>query len=92
MTADVQRSLFRRHMGMWEAMPSRQRRQFEVAAKRHQAEKLVENGLAVLNAILRAKPSGAKGQYIKKFSISSTMGPGIELDTKTVTEKMKGGR
>jgi large subunit ribosomal protein L1 len=42
---------------------------------------LVGNVQAVMDAILRAKPSTAKGTYIKKVSLSSTMGPGIKVDT-----------
>ena len=42
--------------------------------------KLVENIQAFFGAIQRAKPSGAKGTYIKKVSISSTMGPGVKVD------------
>ncbi|MBV8167346.1 MAG: 50S ribosomal protein L1 [Alphaproteobacteria bacterium] len=41
---------------------------------------LVENVKALVGAIARAKPTGVKGSYIKKASISSTMGPGIKLD------------
>jgi large subunit ribosomal protein L1 len=41
---------------------------------------LVENVKALFNAINRAKPAGAKGTYLKKVSISSTMGPGLKLD------------
>jgi len=41
---------------------------------------LAENVRAFVNAISRAKPSGAKGTYIKKVAISSTMGPGVKLD------------
>src|SRR6185503_3599547 len=41
---------------------------------------LVENVKALFNAINRAKPAGAKGTYMKKVSISSTMGPGLKLD------------
>ena len=47
--------------------------------------KLLENLTALVEAILKAKPSGAKGQYIKSASISSTMGPGIRLDLKYFT-------
>ena len=54
--------------------------------------KLVENGLAIVEALLKAKPAGAKGQYIKKCCISSTMGPGMELDVKSVTERLRGER
>ena len=44
------------------------------------AEKLVENYAAALDEILRVKPSAAKGRYIKKVSVSTTMGPGIQVD------------
>ncbi len=43
-------------------------------------EALAENIHAFVGAILRAKPSGAKGTYVQKVSLSSTMGPGIKLD------------
>ena len=42
--------------------------------------RLLENLTAVIEAIVKAKPSGAKGQYIKSASLSSTMGPGLKLD------------
>ncbi|HRM73748.1 MAG TPA: 50S ribosomal protein L1 [Paracoccus sp. (in: a-proteobacteria)] len=44
------------------------------------AAKLAENIRAFIDAVNRAKPSGAKGTYLKKVSISSTMGPGVSLD------------
>ena len=43
-------------------------------------EKLVENLAAAIEAIVRAKPSGAKGQYIKSAFVSTAMGPGFRLD------------
>ena len=43
-------------------------------------EKLAQNIRAFVEAVNRAKPSGAKGTYVKKVSISSTMGPGVSLD------------
>jgi large subunit ribosomal protein L1 len=43
-------------------------------------DSLAENVRAFVSAINRAKPSGAKGTYIKKVSLSSTMGPGIKLE------------
>ena len=49
------------------------------------AEQLVENARAFVAAINRAKPSGAKGTYIKKVSLSSTMGPGIKLEIGSLT-------
>lgn len=46
--------------------------------------KLIENAHAFLQALLRAKPSSAKGQYIKSISLSSTMGPGIKIDLREI--------
>jgi large subunit ribosomal protein L1 len=46
--------------------------------------KLKENGLAALGAVLKAKPSSSRGEYIKSVTMSSTMGPGIRLDVKEV--------
>jgi large subunit ribosomal protein L1 len=43
-------------------------------------EKLVENYGAALDEILRAKPSAAKGRYVKKITVTTTMGPGIPVD------------
>lgn len=47
-------------------------------------EQLYENLMAMLDAIMRAKPAAAKGQYIKKIVVASTMGPGIRLDPNEV--------
>jgi len=44
------------------------------------AEQLQENLMAVLNAVIRAKPSTSKGVYVKNASISLAMGPGVRLD------------
>jgi len=49
------------------------------------AEKLAENVRAFVEAVVRAKPSGAKGTYLKKVSISSTMGPGVAVELATAT-------
>jgi large subunit ribosomal protein L1 len=43
--------------------------------------KLVENANTLLNAVVKAKPSAAKGKYVKSVTICSTMGPGVPLDT-----------
>jgi large subunit ribosomal protein L1 len=48
-------------------------------------EALLENLKAFVGAVSRAKPAGAKGTYIKKISLSSTMGPGLKLDVGTVS-------
>jgi len=47
--------------------------------------KLAENVRAFVDAVQKAKPSGAKGTYIKKVSISSTMGPGVSIDIDSAT-------
>ena len=44
------------------------------------ADKIAENVRALVEAVNRAKPTGAKGTYVKKVSISSTMGPGVSID------------
>jgi large subunit ribosomal protein L1 len=52
-------------------------------------EQLAENYAAVLDEILRAKPSAAKGRYLRKITFSTTMGPGVPVDpnrTKSVTQ------
>ena len=43
-------------------------------------EKLVENATTVLASVMRAKPSAAKGKYVKGITLSSTMGPGVPID------------
>ena len=48
------------------------------------ADKLVENIRAFTDAVNKAKPSGAKGHYINRVSISSTMGPGVKVDMATL--------
>ncbi len=47
-------------------------------------EALVQNIKAFVDAVIKAKPAGSKGTYLKKVSLSSTMGPGVKLDTATV--------
>jgi len=46
---------------------------------------LKENVKTLIGAVLQAKPSGAKGQYLKRVALSSTMGPGIRVDVESVT-------
>ncbi|MEK6527297.1 MAG: 50S ribosomal protein L1, partial [Nitrospirota bacterium] len=49
------------------------------------SQKLLENAKAVLNSIIKAKPSASKGKYVKKLAVSSTMGAGISVDVSDVT-------
>src|SRR5713101_5245950 len=44
------------------------------------AAKLAENAHALIGAVLKAKPAAAKGKYVKKITLTSTMGPGISID------------
>ncbi|MEQ1673338.1 MAG: 50S ribosomal protein L1, partial [Hyphomicrobium sp.] len=46
---------------------------------------LVENIKAFVDAVVKAKPNGSKGTYLRKVSLSSTMGPGLKVDASTVT-------
>jgi large subunit ribosomal protein L1 len=45
------------------------------------AEQLQENAEALIGAVLKARPASAKGKYVKSVSVSSTMGPGVDIDT-----------
>jgi len=47
------------------------------------ADALEENIRAFVNAVMKAKPDGAKGTYMKRISLSSTMGPGVRVDTQS---------
>jgi len=47
-------------------------------------EALTQNVQALLDAVQKAKPSGAKGSYLKRVAVSSTMGPGIKIDPSTI--------
>ena len=55
-----------------------------VGKKSFDAQKIVDNAAALIDAIVRAKPSSAKGIYLKKITISTTMGPGIRIDPATL--------
>ena len=44
------------------------------------AEKLVDNFTALMDAVVKAKPAAAKGQYLKSVTISTTMGPGVKVN------------
>lgn len=53
------------------------------------ADKLQENLLSLVDALIKAKPSTAKGTYLRKISVSSTMGPGVAIDIPTVQALLK---
>jgi large subunit ribosomal protein L1 len=60
-----------------------------VGKKSFAADQLVANALALLEAIVRAKPSASKGQYLRSITVSSTMGPGIQVDAQRVANQFK---
>jgi large subunit ribosomal protein L1 len=51
------------------------------------AKKIEDNAMVVINSVVKAKPSAAKGKYIKRIILSSTMGPGIELEASVADVK-----
>ena len=52
-----------------------------IGKRSFQERALLENYLTVIDEVLRAKPSAAKGKYVKSLTVSTTMGPGIRIDT-----------
>jgi large subunit ribosomal protein L1 len=52
-------------------------------------ERLVANAHALMDSVVRARPSAAKGKYLKSVTMSSTMGPGVDIDTSHVDELVK---
>ena len=54
------------------------------------AEKLVENIRAFTDAVNKAKPAGAKGHYLNRVALSSTMGPGVKIDIATLVSNSGG--
>ena len=53
------------------------------------AEHLTENGMALIEAIVRAKPAAAKGTYLRGLTVSTTMGPGVKVDAVGVANLFK---
>ena len=58
-----------------------------IGKKDFEPKKLVENALALVEDLKKAKPSSAKGKYMKNITISSTMGPGIRVDLSSVESR-----
>jgi len=52
-----------------------------IGKKSFTAEKLRENFNAIMNSVMKSKPSSAKGTYLKSITVSTTMGPGLSIDT-----------
>ena len=53
------------------------------------AQSLIDNVHALVDSIVKAKPSAAKGKYLKSVTVSSTMGPGVAIDTAHIDERAK---
>jgi large subunit ribosomal protein L1 len=53
------------------------------------AQSLIENALALVESVVKAKPAAAKGRYLKSVTVSSTMGPGVAIDTAHIDERVK---
>ncbi len=52
--------------------------------------KLIENAEALMSSVVKAKPSAAKGKYVRSVAIASTMGPGVRIDTSNIEAAVKG--
>jgi large subunit ribosomal protein L1 len=53
------------------------------------ADKLYDNVLVILGALVKAKPSSAKGTYMKRVTLSSSMGPGVRVDVNAVRTELE---
>jgi len=60
-----------------------------VGKKSFGQEQLVANAMALLEAIVRAKPAASKGQYLRSITVSATMGPAIQVDVQRVANQFK---
>jgi large subunit ribosomal protein L1 len=80
-TEDIGKAITEIKAGKLEYRVDRQANLHLVIGKRSFEERaLIENYLAVVDEILRAKPASAKGRYVRSVTISTTMGPGIRID------------
>ena len=60
-----------------------------IGKKSFDANKLVENLTTLVDTLIKVKPSGAKGQYIKSITVSSTMSPGIRINQFSIKDAVK---
>ncbi len=60
-----------------------------IGKKSFSAEQLAVNAMTLVEAIMRARPASAKGQYLKSLTVSSTMGPGIPVDVQRIANLFK---
>jgi large subunit ribosomal protein L1 len=86
-TADIGKAVGDIKAGKLEYRVDRQGNLHLVIGKRSFNEiRLLENYLAVVDEIMRAKPAAAKGRYLKSLTLSTTMGPGVRIDTNRVRD------
>ena len=60
-----------------------------VGKRSFSAENLAANAMAVIDAVMRAKPAAAKGTYLRSLTMSTTMGPGVPVDAQRVSNLYK---
>jgi large subunit ribosomal protein L1 len=60
-----------------------------IGKKSFAAEQLAANAHAVLDALVKAKPAAAKGQYLRNITVATTMGPGVPVDVQRVANTYK---
>ena len=53
------------------------------------SQSLIDNAHALVESVIKAKPPAAKGKYLKSVTVSSTMGPGVDIDTAHIDERQK---
>ena len=53
------------------------------------SQSLIDNAHALVDSVVKAKPAAARGKYLKSVTVSSTMGPGVVIDTAHIDERVK---
>ena len=91
-TMDIGKAVREIKAGKLEYRVDRQGNLHLVVGKRSfDEQRLLENYLAVIDEIIRAKPAAAKGRYLRTVTLSTTMGPGIKVDTNRVRDVAQDG-
>ena len=92
-TMDVAKAVGRRRPESSSTGPTAARTSTSRSGRRASTSaQLVENYAAVIDEIIRAKPSAAKGRYIRKITLATTMGPGIQVDPDAHARHRRGAR
>ncbi len=91
-TMDIAKAVSEIKAGKLEYRVDRQGNLHLVVGKRSfDEQRLLDNYLAVIDEIIRAKPAAAKGRYLRSVTLSTTMGPGIKIDTNRVRDVASDG-